>query len=195
MGPGHITARPTLYNGTRFRSRLEARWAAFFDQAGWRWEYEPLDLRGWVPDFLLIGRMRTIPVEVKPILWDPSGRVPPGDEAFGLPELEKARTTGHEVLILGAYLPTYRGFGSATLGALMNEEWTIDEDGGGPDTAILWAGHQQPLDFSANQGSYRYRVGGEYDGDRHLRWCGADEVTEFWREAGNRTQWTGLGRH
>ena len=33
---------PTLYGGVRFRSRLEARWAAFFfDVAGWSWEYEP----------------------------------------------------------------------------------------------------------------------------------------------------------
>jgi hypothetical protein len=31
----------TEYAGARFRSRLEARWAAFFDLCGWRWEYEP----------------------------------------------------------------------------------------------------------------------------------------------------------
>jgi hypothetical protein len=31
---------PTLYRGTHFRSRLEARWAATFDSLGWYWEYE-----------------------------------------------------------------------------------------------------------------------------------------------------------
>jgi hypothetical protein len=31
----------TSYKGYRFRSRLEARWAVFFDHAGIRWEYEP----------------------------------------------------------------------------------------------------------------------------------------------------------
>lgn len=31
----------TIYNGYRFRSRLEARWAVFFDTAGIRYEYEP----------------------------------------------------------------------------------------------------------------------------------------------------------
>lgn len=46
-----IKAHVTEYNGTKFRSRLEARWAAFFDLVGWAWEYEPLDLVGWVPDF------------------------------------------------------------------------------------------------------------------------------------------------
>lgn len=34
----------TLYAGCRFRSRLEARWAVFFDRAGIEWEYEPQGL-------------------------------------------------------------------------------------------------------------------------------------------------------
>lgn len=46
-----IKAHPTWYRGVLFRSRLEARWAAFFDLAGWKWEYEPFDLPGWSPDF------------------------------------------------------------------------------------------------------------------------------------------------
>lgn len=31
----------TFYNGYHFRSRLEARWAVFFDAAGIKYEYEP----------------------------------------------------------------------------------------------------------------------------------------------------------
>lgn len=31
----------TRYSGCRFRSRLEARWAMFFDHMGLRWSYEP----------------------------------------------------------------------------------------------------------------------------------------------------------
>lgn len=31
----------TVYKGYRFRSRLEARWAVFFDAAGIQWRYEP----------------------------------------------------------------------------------------------------------------------------------------------------------
>lgn len=30
----------TVYNGYRFRSRLEARWAVFFDSLGFKWQYE-----------------------------------------------------------------------------------------------------------------------------------------------------------
>lgn len=48
-------AIPTRYAGYHFRSRLEARWAVFFDALGWEWEYEPegFDLPSgrYLPDF------------------------------------------------------------------------------------------------------------------------------------------------
>lgn len=48
----------TVYNGYRFRSRLEARWAVFFDTLGIAYEYEKegydLGEAGWyLPDFWL----------------------------------------------------------------------------------------------------------------------------------------------
>lgn len=58
-------AIPTSYGGVNFRSRLEARWAAFFDLLGWSWEYEPIDLAGYIPDFVVGDRTL---VEVKPAL-------------------------------------------------------------------------------------------------------------------------------
>lgn len=58
---------PTLYRGRRYRSRLEARWACFFDLVGWKYEYEPFDLPGWIPDFALFGEDgRQVLVEIKP---------------------------------------------------------------------------------------------------------------------------------
>ncbi len=62
----NISAKETTYNGCVFRSRLEATWAAFFDLIGWDWIYEPVDLEGWSPDFLIKGT-QDILVEVKPI--------------------------------------------------------------------------------------------------------------------------------
>ncbi len=55
-----MKAIETEYKGYRFRSRLEARWAVFFDACGVRWEYEPqgylLDNgQRFLPDFLLHG--------------------------------------------------------------------------------------------------------------------------------------------
>jgi len=53
-----IKAIETRYKGYRFRSRLEARWAVFFDALGIKWEYEKegydLGAAGWyLPDFWL----------------------------------------------------------------------------------------------------------------------------------------------
>lgn len=55
-----IKAIQTEYKGYLFRSRLEARWAVFFDACGVDWEYEPegYDLGDglfYLPDFLLHG--------------------------------------------------------------------------------------------------------------------------------------------
>lgn len=49
-----IKSIPTVYRGVQFRSRLEARWAAFFDLLEWRWVYESMDFDGWIPDFQLL---------------------------------------------------------------------------------------------------------------------------------------------
>ncbi|WP_142627894.1 hypothetical protein [Rhizobium sp. P007] len=62
-----IKAIPTVYRGVRFRSRLEARWAAFFDLAKIIWDYEPFDLEGWTPDFLVRSQRPDILIEVKPV--------------------------------------------------------------------------------------------------------------------------------
>lgn len=53
-----IKAIETHYKGYRFRSRLEARWAVFFDALDIKWEYEPegYDLNEfglYLPDFFL----------------------------------------------------------------------------------------------------------------------------------------------
>lgn len=53
-----MKAIETSYAGRRFRSRLEARWAVFFDRAGIDWQYEPEgydNKKGfrYLPDFYL----------------------------------------------------------------------------------------------------------------------------------------------
>ena len=72
----------TVYKGYRFRSRLEARWAVFFDALGYSWEYEPegFDLGfgvRYLPDFRIWGT-DTNPdpfvfwIEIKPEGWTPT---------------------------------------------------------------------------------------------------------------------------
>jgi hypothetical protein len=88
-----IKAIETRYKGYRFRSRLEARWAVYFDAIGLKWEYEKegFDLGGllYLPDFWL--------PQVK--MW---GEVKA--EEFTDEEIEKSGrltvATGQEVLML-----------------------------------------------------------------------------------------------
>jgi hypothetical protein len=61
----------TVYKGYKFRSRLEARWAVFFDAMGIEWEYEPegfelSDGTRYLPDFYLKNVEYGIYAEVKP---------------------------------------------------------------------------------------------------------------------------------
>jgi hypothetical protein len=182
-----------------FRSRLEARWAAFFDLAGWHWQYEPFDLAGWTPDFSLAAKIGDpVLVEVKPIEW--SGNLNDYVKVVETrDDLAKVRSfKDREILILGASIPeastcrnvTAHGFedSNPVFGVLWNECW-----GGGVDPASLYEGYgSHRLDFAATWGSYGYRIGCEQDGDHHLNPVSCAKVARMWREAGNRVQWRAL---
>lgn len=65
-----LKAIPTTYGDVVFRSRLEARWAVFFDSMGLRWAYEPEGFilpsgERYLPDFKVqdIGWL-----EIKPLI-------------------------------------------------------------------------------------------------------------------------------
>lgn len=80
-----LKAIETQYKGYRFRSRLEARWAVFFDVLGVKWEYEKegfdLGEAGWyLPDFWLPDKK--VWVEIK-------GDAPTEDECDKAQELEE----------------------------------------------------------------------------------------------------------
>jgi hypothetical protein len=101
-----IKAIETRYKGYRFRSRLEARWAVFFDALGLEWEYEPEgfnlgDAGLYLPDFFLPNLGAGTWVEVKP-------------NAFGLDE-DKAKYqalvagTGKELLFANG-IPEHRSY-------------------------------------------------------------------------------------
>lgn len=72
----------TIYNGYRFRSRLEARWAVFFDAMGIKYQYEQEgfllpDGTKYLPDFRIWVKWRgksrensPVYVEVKGVLSD-----------------------------------------------------------------------------------------------------------------------------
>ena len=75
-----MKAIETHYKGCRFRSRLEARWAVFFDAMGVPWEYEPEgfvlpDGSCYLPDFYIH------PEGIPGGLWiEVKGTMTPADE-------------------------------------------------------------------------------------------------------------------
>lgn len=102
----------TKYRGCRFRSRLEARWAVFFNALGVPWEYEPQGFRlstgrMYLPDFLLPQCATWI--EVK-------GSAPTVDMALlrtaglELPRISHMGEAGPKIMLLGP-IPEPRSFG------------------------------------------------------------------------------------
>lgn len=96
-----MKAIETTYNGYRFRSRLEARWAIFFDCLKIRWDYETegfiLDNgQYYLPDFWLPGF--DCYAEVKPKEFTPT-------------EYKKALLLDHPCLLLDTSVPEiYHGY-------------------------------------------------------------------------------------
>lgn len=169
---------PTRYNGIQFRSRLEAKWAAFFDLCGWRWEYEPLDMDGYIPDFVLLFSQPLL-VEVKP--------------AFTLEEMRthtgKIELSGwdKEALIVGN--APIRNICDYSLGLLWERDAYADP---WSDALFFDCPKCRQLSLYHMAGSWWCRAQGCYRAlcmtceklGRH-----SIDPTAFWREAGNETQW------
>lgn len=174
----------TVYRGARFRSRLEARWAAFFDLLGWRWEYEPVDLDGYIPDFMLLLRQPVL-VEVKPA-WTCEQL-----EQLAAAKIERSGWDG-EALIVGLSWATTDAEGwldSAVLGA--NSEAAGDRSWA---HAVWFAcrGCGSSRSFLSFEGSYACRLHGCYDGDHHINHRATDlgGLAELWNMAGSAVRWT-----
>lgn len=111
-----FSAIETPYKGHTFRSRLEARWAAFFDEIGWQWNYEPFDLNGYIPDFSLSGfACGPIIVEVKPT----------EEHIGGAQEKALASGWGGEILIV-AESPRNKSSDLPTIGSLSQRKYGDD---------------------------------------------------------------------
>lgn len=82
-----IKAIETSYNGYRFRSRLEARWAVFFDHIGLHWVYEP-------EGFVLDGGVKYLP-DFKITDWDAYIEIKPTLPSMA--ELEKLILLAREI--------------------------------------------------------------------------------------------------
>ena len=189
-------AIPTRYAGVRFRSRLEARWAAFFDLVGWQWEYEPIDLAGYIPDFMLM-LARPVLVEVKPIVrwpcpvpWcaDPKCYRDPAVDAA----VSKIVASGwtDEALLVGASPPEPSDNCSSRppMGRFAIERWLNGEPACPGIAAMFICASCRGVSFCGwPHNDYSCRVCGHWDGDNHLG--PMRDFRALWCEAGNRVQW------
>jgi len=63
-----IKAHEVIYKGAHFRSKNECKRYIYTKEIGWNVEYEPIleDIKGWMPDLLVIGDNTKVLVEIKP---------------------------------------------------------------------------------------------------------------------------------
>ena len=149
-----IKAIETRYKGYRFRSRLEARWAVFFDTLGIVWEYEPegFELQNqmyYLPDFRIFGtdtngEKFSFWVEVKPLEYVLTEQDALKFGAFCSVNIGKIKTTiNHLILAVGMpEIKKYKEFDSGfnfILWSHRKRPWYVEfEDwiDGGPHYAI-----------------------------------------------------------
>lgn len=97
-----LKAIETHYNGYRFRSRLEARWAVFMDALGVKYDYEPegfeLPSGRYLPDFWLPSIRGGCWLEIK-------GIEPTREEEKKAAELARL---GNDVLVFFGAIPWYK---------------------------------------------------------------------------------------
>jgi hypothetical protein len=194
-----MDAIPTTYNGVNFRSRLEAKWAAFFDLLGWRWQYEPIDLDGWIPDFMLLGAIPTL-VEVKPITDE--------DVTIEAKMVLAAGSRREDLLLVGIAPFPERAApeGHLALGWI-SEQSELDPRHSGFSVAViarfgckdLWRdsrfmGHERgregTLGFCSSTMNYVDRISGEHTGN--VGSCGLSPTlgaVKLWKAASNSVQW------
>lgn len=177
----------TRYAETIFRSRLEARWAAFFDLLEWKWTYEPFDGSGYIPDFLIKGG-RPFVVETRPAVT--CGEYEGAGKSISIPWELFPR----ERVVLGVDpLPdfsqdTFEGRYEHA-GGLMQSDWNR------PlwlPVIWFWCAMCDGIRLHDPDGDFRFMPCGHGDGDHHLHGehrnlSGA--VEEGWRIAGNKVRW------
>lgn len=188
MAP-NIKAIPTLYSGTLFRSRLEARWAAFFDLCGWRWSYEPQDFEGYIPDFALWFRVPIL-VEVKPVTWDESDAEAEILEAARL-KIIRSGIKG-ELILLGTRITcaseNMQSSPHHRLGMVMDIDPANDEASPWGPVFGFRCDYCNNRSFASEDQSWHCRVKGCYgeDGRDHL---GEWDADRDFRTAGSAVQW------
>lgn len=171
-------AIPTTYANVLFRSRLEARWAAMFDLMMWPWDYEPIDLEFYIPDFILRFPSEPVLCEVKPALY--------ADDLWPhSKKIVKSGWDGQFLIVGGALLRS--GSGQTTFGITSER---IGESVGIFDHAVC---HRCAacgrISYHHESGGWGCPVGGCESDESLILPVGDPEIRNLWNAAGTRVQW------
>lgn len=183
-------AIPTEYRGIKYRSRLEARWASFFDHIGWKHTYEPLDGDGYIPDFLIHGE-RPLLVEVKPAVFLEDYQAP----------LEKIQSglRGHwrsDILVVG--VSPFAGLDDSwsacnlgLLGEFFAAEPVVNPEDCWDFAPAPWmtCGACDRQVVHHDYDSYAGRPCGHHDGDHLMAPARLNQLTAAWANACNDSKW------
>lgn len=178
---GSATAIPTTYKGVRMRSRLEAKWAAFFDALKWPWAYEPVDLDFYIPDFVLRFPAGPIVVEVKPELEIDALR----------PHVARVIRSGWPREAIGVGAALFPSPDAPLLGIIADTSCAPTMGAELDRAALFRCLSCGEISVRSESLSWRCRVCGESDGG-HLGFVDADEIDRLHAEAANRVQWRGV---
>ena len=191
----------TSYAAVTFRSRLEARWAAFFDRIGWRWSYEPYEGDRYLPDFAIHGPSPLL-VEVRPVMVQPeyerqipTMRIDPHkwEHDLLIVGLDPVMVCTSEYLgrDIGTVTVGRGGYGGDPSAGLLGEHGDSDTWEGWAWGNALWhrclgcrgvAVHHEEMTF-------RSRPCGCYAGDGYLGALDQVELDVWWRAAGQQVRW------
>lgn len=182
-----MKAIPTKINHLQFRSRLEATWAEFFTILKWKWEYEPVDADGYIPDFAVLEKTGRVAAffEVKPVFSS--------EEPAALEAAEKMLASG--------LLKDYPNAGLAIAGATVQGRrfaFAIDAEGWQETdpprcfpgnsiyfSSLVLAQRNGYIDFHTEDFSWVGWIGGEWA----KGWLDEDDVVAMWNKAKSRVQW------
>lgn len=183
-----IKSKPTRYNGRNYRSRLEAQWAAFFDLTGWEFQYEPSEINGYNPDFIIKCKSKMYPtkyiiVEVKPSVFI--------DEEYKESVYDKYCKTNAHILILSD-MPFYKSDDYDDLVTLGFGSQFFEE----PYKRSSWLEmHMKSLnDFGSNEVMWDGMISGKIDRKEFLRFEQRENMPTIislynnWYECANKVQ-------
>lgn len=179
-----MKAIPTRYRGIEYRSRLEARWAAFFDQLSWQHTYEPFDLEGYIPDFLIHGE-RPLLVEVKPAATVEDYRAP-------IPKINRALSgSDHKDLVIVGINPITQTLIPDVIRFCLSAAGVVTDDELNEWDVALWfhCVKCKKTNIHSCLGSYAGRPCGHHDGDHHIRYIDPQVINHYWANACNDVKW------